>query len=187
MRVCVPSCLASGQTGHVIEALDKPACRARITPSRYNHATCRHWSRGQMCARLALGTPLQFPSQRHFTSTKPSLRGICCAATEDSQAALTAWTVQAAWHAAWSLLYITNDVCASTVLLPASTSHKFLFGQVKELRPPGRPRSSFNDGALGDCQNCWIGRPYRNAQDRLLWKDRTCPARTLHVMSWKAN
>ncbi len=23
-----------------------------------------------------------------------------------------------------------------------------------------------------------IGRPYRDAQDRLLWKDKTCPART---------
>ncbi|KAL0032731.1 hypothetical protein WJX79_006067 [Trebouxia sp. C0005] len=35
---------------------------------------CRHWSGGQLHARPALGTPLQLPSQRHFTSTKPSLR-----------------------------------------------------------------------------------------------------------------
>jgi hypothetical protein len=43
---------------------------------------------------------------------------------------------------------------------------------------PGRPRSSFNDVALRDCQNCRISRPYRDAQDRLLWRDKTCPART---------
>jgi len=48
---------------------------------------------------------------------------------------------------------------------------KLLFGEVKGLRPPGRPRSSFNDVALRDCQNCRIGRPYRDVQDRLLWKD----------------
>ena len=28
-------------------------------------------------------------------------------------------------------------------------------------RPPGRPRSSFNDVAFRDCPNCQIGRPYR--------------------------
>ena len=55
---------------------------------------------------------------------------------------------------------------------------KLLFGQVKGLRPPGRPRSSFNDVALQDCQARWISRPYRDAQDRLLWKDKTCPAHT---------
>ena len=44
-------------------------------------------------------------------------------------------------------------------------------------RMPGRPGSSFNDVALLDCQNCQIGRPYRDAQDRQLWRDRTCPAR----------
>ena len=55
---------------------------------------------------------------------------------------------------------------------------KLLFGEVKGLRPPGRSRSSFNDDALRDCQNCRISRPYRDAQDRLLWRDKTCPART---------
>ena len=55
---------------------------------------------------------------------------------------------------------------------------KLLFGEVKGLRPPGRPRSSFNDVALRDCQNCRVSRPYRDAQDRLLWRDKTCPART---------
>ncbi len=50
--------------------------------------------------------------------------------------------------------------------------------KVKGLRPPGRPRSCFNDVALRDCQNCRISRPYRDAQDRLLWRDKTCPART---------
>jgi len=55
---------------------------------------------------------------------------------------------------------------------------KLLFGEVKGLRPPGRPTSSFNDVALRDCQNCRFSRPYRDAQDRLLWRDKTCPART---------
>ncbi len=55
---------------------------------------------------------------------------------------------------------------------------KLLFGQVKGRRPPGRPRSSFNDVALQDCQARGINRPYRDAQDRLLWKDKTCPACT---------
>ena len=36
----------------------------------------------------------------------------------------------------------------------------------------------FNDVALRDCQNCRISRPYRDAQDRLLWRDKTCHART---------
>ena len=54
---------------------------------------------------------------------------------------------------------------------------KLLFGEVKGLCPPGRPTSSFNDVALHDCQNCRISRPYRDAQDRLLWRDKTCPAR----------
>ena len=52
---------------------------------------------------------------------------------------------------------------------------KLLFGRVSS---PGRPRSSFNDVALCDCQDCQIGRPYRDAQDRQLWRDKTCPART---------
>ena len=51
---------------------------------------------------------------------------------------------------------------------------KLLFGQVKGLRPDlSRPRSSFDDVALHDCQAHRIGRPYRDAQDRLLWKDKT--------------
>ncbi len=55
---------------------------------------------------------------------------------------------------------------------------KLLFGEVKGVRLPGRPRSSFNDVALRDCQKTGIGRPYRGVQDRLLWKDKTCPACT---------
>ena len=29
--------------------------------------------------------------------------------------------------------------------------------------------------------------PYRDAQNRLLWRDKTCTARTWLIMSWKAN
>ena len=39
---------------------------------------------------------------------------------------------------------------------------------------------------LHDCQNRRIGRLYRNVQNRLLWKDKTCPTRTWLIMSWKA-
>jgi hypothetical protein len=53
-----------------------------------------------------------------------------------------------------------------------------LFDEVKGLHPPDHSRSSFNAVALRDCQNCRISRPYRDAQDWLLWRDKTCPART---------
>ncbi len=43
---------------------------------------------------------------------------------------------------------------------------KLLFGQIKELRPPGRPKSSFNDVALHDCQTCRINRSCRIALER---------------------
>ena len=29
---------------------------------------------------------------------------------------------------------------------------------------------------LRDCQNCRVNKPYRGAQDRLFWRDKTCPA-----------
>ena len=35
-----------------------------------------------------------------------------------------------------------------------------------------------DDVALRDCLNCRINRLYRDAQNRLLWIDKTCPART---------
>ncbi len=37
---------------------------------------------------------------------------------------------------------------------------------------------SFNDVTFCDGQNFWISWPYADAQDRLLWRDKTCPART---------
>ena len=63
---------------------------------------------------------------------------------------------------------------------------KLLFGQVKGRRPPGCPRSSFNDVAVRDCQLRRITKPYKDAQNRLLWRDKTCLTRTWLVMSWKA-
>ena len=63
---------------------------------------------------------------------------------------------------------------------------KLLLGQVKGLRPPGRPRSSFNDVTLRNCQNRRISRPYRDAQNRLLWRDKPCPTHTQLIMGWKA-
>ena len=35
-----------------------------------------------------------------------------------------------------------------------------------------------NNVVLRDCQSCRISWPYKDAQDRWLWKDNTCPART---------
>ena len=55
---------------------------------------------------------------------------------------------------------------------------RLLFGDIKRLCPPDRPGSSLNDVAIRDCQNCRISRPYKDAQDRLLWRDKTCPAHT---------
>ena len=36
--------------------------------------------------------------------------------------------------------------------------------------------TSFNDVAVRDCLHCHICRPYRTAQNRLLWRDKTCSA-----------
>ena len=55
---------------------------------------------------------------------------------------------------------------------------KLLFGQVKGRRPRGCPRSSFNDVAVRDCQLRRITKPDTDAQNRLLWRDKTCLART---------
>ena len=57
---------------------------------------------------------------------------------------------------------------------------KRLFGQVKDCCPPGCPR--LNAVALGDCHGCCITRLYKDAQNRLLWLDKTFPA---GIMSWK--
>ena len=53
---------------------------------------------------------------------------------------------------------------------------QLLFGQLKALRPPACSRSSFNDVVLSDCQNCRISTSCRDAHNRLLWPDKTCPA-----------
>ena len=54
---------------------------------------------------------------------------------------------------------------------------KLLFGQVKGCSPPGCPRSRFNDVAVRDCQLRCITEPYKDAQNRVLWRDKTCLAR----------
>ncbi len=45
------------------------------------------------------------------------------------------------------------------------------------------PQSIFKDAASRDCQNYLVIRPYRDAQDRLLCRDKICPARTQPIMS----
>ena len=55
---------------------------------------------------------------------------------------------------------------------------KLLFGQVKGRCPPGCPRSSSNDVAVRDCQLLCIKKAYKDPQNRLLWRDKTCLART---------
>lgn len=53
--------------------------------------------------------------------------------------------------------------------MPNNRLHnKLLLGEVKGLRPPGRPRSNFNDVAVVNCQHFLGRRPYSDAQDRLL-------------------
>ena len=59
---------------------------------------------------------------------------------------------------------------------------KLLYGQVKLPRPPGYPRSSFNDVSERDCPLRRINSPYKNAQTRLLWRDKTCLAHTHHEL-----
>ncbi len=51
---------------------------------------------------------------------------------------------------------------------------KLLFGEVQGLCPPGCFRSSLNDVVVYDCQSCSPSRAYRDAQDKLLWGDKTC-------------
>ena len=55
---------------------------------------------------------------------------------------------------------------------------KLLFGKVKGRRTPGCTRSSFNDVAVRDCQLRRITKPYKDAQNRMLWKDKICLAHT---------
>ena len=47
---------------------------------------------------------------------------------------------------------------------------KLLFGQVTGHRPPGCPRSSFNDVAVPESQLCCMPKPYKDAQNRMLWR-----------------
>ena len=60
------------------------------------------------------------------------------------------------------------------------------FGQVKGCRSPGRPGLSYNDVASSDCHECRITRPYKDARNTLLWQDKTCPAHSQLIMTWKA-
>ena len=55
---------------------------------------------------------------------------------------------------------------------------ELLFGQFKGNPPSGRPRLGYNDIASSDCHACRIIRPYKDAQNRLLWRDKTHPAGT---------
>ena len=53
--------------------------------------------------------------------------------------------------------------------------NKLVFGALKGLCPPGCPSSGLNDVVLRACQECHINRPYKDAQNRLLWRNKTCP------------
>ena len=74
-------------------------------------------------------------------------------------------------------MYIANAMwLGHTFRMPNDRlTKKLLFGQVKGT---GRPRLNFNDVASSDCRECCITRPYKDAQNRLLWRDKTCSART---------
>ena len=70
--------------------------------------------------------------------------------------------------------------CFQFTLVQDGRSCVDCFGEVKWLCPRGCPRSAFNDVAICDCQKCFSSRPYRDAQDRLLWRDKTW---ILHVLA----
>ena len=53
-----------------------------------------------------------------------------------------------------------------------------LFGQVKGSTPPGRPRKIWNDSVLSDFQLLNITRPYRDAQNKPAWRERTWATHT---------
>ena len=55
---------------------------------------------------------------------------------------------------------------------------------VQGCHPPGRSMLTFNDVASIEWHKCCITRPYKDAQNRVLWRDKTCPARTLLNMTW---
>ena len=55
---------------------------------------------------------------------------------------------------------------------------KLLSGQVKGHSPLGCHRISLNDVAVRDCHLRRITKPYKDAQKRLLWRDKTCLTRT---------
>ena len=76
---------------------------------------------------------------------------------------------------------------------------KLLCGQVKgppPPPPPGCPRSSFDDVAVRDGHLRRITKPYKDAQNRLLQRDKTWVLmarkqsvknmQASHIMSWKA-
>ena len=63
-------------------------------------------------------------------------------------------------------------------MMPDRLPKKLLFGQVKARCPLSCPRSSFNVLAVRDCQLRRMTKPYKDAQNRLLWRDKTCLART---------
>ena len=53
-----------------------------------------------------------------------------------------------------------------------------LFGQVKGSNPPGRPGKIWNDIGLSDFLQLNINRPYRDAQKKPAWRDRTWATHT---------
>ena len=65
--------------------------------------------------------------------------------------------------------------CPRSSCMVIIVAHVRLFGQVKGRRPPGCPRSTFNDVAVRDCQLRRITKLYKDAQNRLLWRDKIIP------------
>ena len=56
-----------------------------------------------------------------------------------------------------------------------------LFGQVKRSNPRGRPRKIWNDTVLSDLHQLNIKRPYRDAQNKSAWRDKTKARHTWHL------
>ena len=76
-----------------------------------------------------------------------------------------------------NLIYEDGGGCHGTSHLKQASHHALAFSPVIHSQHLHVTLLPWNV-ALHGCQARRTGRPYTDAQDRLLWKDKTCPART---------
>ena len=128
-------------------------CRLRLVQQLCCPNCCAHWSTEQQLTMLLLPYSISSKMKDHNKQRSPSkdkVGTICKHIWESIHCCLHEWQ-----HAG----------CMR------STRNKDFWWRWLRLSSSGR---------WGSCLEMPIhdGRPYRDAQDRLLWKDKTCPART---------